>query len=247
MLNYLSFNETSKIPPIVILHGWGGSIKSLKKLGEKLKNKVSNPIYILDLPGFGLSPLPQKLMTTEDYKNSVKHFMQEKKLQNTILIGHSFGGKISLSFATSKEKNISKMILINSSGIKPKNNLKKKFAQIIKTIIPKTLQKNNLLKKFFYYYVLRERDYLKAGELKQSLSQIVNEHFDNELANTEIPVLIIWGVKDQYVPLWMGEKLQNFIPNSTFITVDEGGHDLPIKHPELVSEIISNWLKNKIK
>lgn len=49
--------------------------------------------FLLDLPGFGNSPLPCGY-TVENYVRDIEEFIRHRALSNVVLIGHSFGGKL---------------------------------------------------------------------------------------------------------------------------------------------------------
>lgn len=240
--NYQKFNSGSKLVPIVIIHGWGGSIDSLSKLSAHIAKDSENPIFNLELPGFGSTELPNEIMTTPDYSDFVINFLKEKNLKNPILIGHSFGGKIIIDISSNHRTKIDKMVLINSSGLKPNNSLKKTFGKTMSILTPDKIKDNQTIKSVFYKKVLGESDYLNAEGLKDSLSIIVEEHYDEDIKNIDSPTLIIWGENDSYVPLWMGRKLDEDIPNSKLVVVPSATHGLPLKDPKITSELITQWL-----
>jgi pimeloyl-ACP methyl ester carboxylesterase len=71
-----------------------------------------NISYIsLDLPGFGGTSLISNNMQIEDYGKFVIAFIEKQELKNPILVGHSFGGRVSI-YLGSFYKNISKIVLI---------------------------------------------------------------------------------------------------------------------------------------
>lgn len=240
--NFESYNNQSKEAPIIILHGWGGSIKSLHHLSKNLSQELNHPIYSLELPGFGKTDMYKDVMNISDYGKYIKDFIKSLKLKSVILIGHSFGGKTSIYLTIEKELSIKKLVLINSSGLKPNNSFKKSISKFATKVTPKKLKKNKLIKNTVYKYILRERDYLNAGKLKVSLSTVVEEHFDDNISKINIPTLIVWGENDNYVPVWMGEKLEKNIKNSKLVIVPNATHGLPLKQPKLVAEIVGKWI-----
>ncbi|MBP9758356.1 alpha/beta hydrolase [Candidatus Dojkabacteria bacterium] len=240
--NYKEFNKDSKLTPIIILHGWGGSLNSLNPLAENLSKSVKNRIFNLELSGFGSTPVSKDVMNTSDYANFVYDFLKEKNIKKYILVGHSFGGKTSIALTLKHSEMIEKLILVNSSGIKPKNSAKRKFFKVLISLVPTKVKDIGFLKKIFYKKIVRENDYLNSGKLSKSLSKIVSEHFDKELNHIQTPTLIIWSEKDKAVPLWMGEFLNSEIKTSKFIVVKDKTHGLPLTNPEIVSDIITEFL-----
>jgi pimeloyl-ACP methyl ester carboxylesterase len=244
MFNFKLLNEQSKKTPILLLHGWGGSIESLNAFQENLAKELENPTYNLELPGFGTSPLLDGVCGTHEYALFVKGFLKANKIDEVILIGHSFGGKISIDLAVNKTVKIDKLVLINSSGVEPRNSLKKNLNKLISNLIPQKLKDWEELRAMYYKKILRERDYLTAGKLRESLSKIVEEHYQEKLGEILSPTLIVWGENDSYVPLWMGRILEQKIKLSKLVVVPEATHGLPLKQPKLTAEIVGKWLSD---
>jgi pimeloyl-ACP methyl ester carboxylesterase len=243
----IEYSQLGKGDNLLLLHGWGGNIESLRGLQEILAKhyKVTN----ISLPGFAGSEAPKSTWSLKDYSLFLEELILTLGLKKPIVAGHSYGGKIAIKLALEFPQLISALILINASGIKPKNSLKKsifgigsKVAKVLGSPLPSGLKQK--IKSFGYKYIVREQDYLKSGSLRETFKKIVNEHYNEELKTINIPTLIIWSEKDTYVPVWMGVKMRELIPNSRFIMVENETHGLPLKDPTLTAELIRNYLKN---
>lgn len=81
---------------IVFLHGFGGSHHCFKALASHLDSNFKS--YLLDLPGFGESKL-ERAFNLNDYAKSINDFIINMKIDNPLIIGHSFGGRIALKMA----------------------------------------------------------------------------------------------------------------------------------------------------
>jgi len=115
---------------ILLLHGWGGSIESFLPVFNSLKKYTElNPsfkyrIWSMDLPGFGQSDVPPQNWGSFEYAEFVKKFLDNFTIDKIILIGHSFGGRISIILASKYKTLVDKLILIDSAGIIPKRTIK---------------------------------------------------------------------------------------------------------------------------
>ena len=96
-INYVMYGDKNK-DTIVLLHGWGQNIEMMKPIGEPLSKDYN--VLILDLPGHGLSEEPEYPWEFTEFVDCVKKLLEELKINNPIMMGHSFGGKISLLFAS---------------------------------------------------------------------------------------------------------------------------------------------------
>lgn len=56
------------------------------------------------------------------------------------------------------------------------------------------------------------------------------------------PVSILWGEKDEWIPLETGKRLHSAIPNSTFAVVPNAGHLAQLENPDFVHKKIEAFL-----
>lgn len=76
---------------ILILSGWGSNSNRWQKVKELIEQNGIE-VLILDLPGFGITPSPEKPWGREDYINWIFQAIKEKNWEKFNLFGHSFGG-----------------------------------------------------------------------------------------------------------------------------------------------------------
>lgn len=213
-INYIDYGEGKNT--IVLLHGWGQNIEMMKPVGDGLKN---NRIVIIDLPGFGNSPEPDSIWSMYDYADAVKELLDKLKIDNPILIGHSFGGKISLIYASKYKTN--KLVLFGSP-------YKKEIQKVsTKTKILKSLKKVPVLNKLegFAKKHIGSRDYKNASELMRNIMvEHVNLDITEELKNIKCPTLIVWGTMDAEVPIEQAYELEKLISDSAVIPYEGCTH-----------------------
>ncbi|HSD99023.1 MAG TPA: alpha/beta hydrolase [Patescibacteria group bacterium] len=236
--------------PVVILHGWGyfnpGQHRFLevKKLLERKKYIVFTP----DLPGFGSNILKKEQLFFEDYVDFVKEFLEKQKLKRVTLIGHSFGGRIAIAFATSHPTYISKLILVAPSGIPHVLSLKKRFVQFLAKqakhifILPFTQLLYKPARKLLYKSI-GEMDYYKSGNLTKTFKNVYAVSILNYLKKITQPTLILWGEKDTFVPVADGVLMHQRIGNSQLVIEKNEGHKFPYENPKLFVKDILSFLE----
>ncbi len=235
---------------IYLLHGWGGSKESLKGIEENLSTNDFS-IKRLEMPGQGDTKEMNGSWSMKHYSMWLQTHINNENIQNTILIGHSFGGRIILESIIKQGLNPKAIVLIDVSGIKPRNSYKKLFwkalsipYKALNLLIGEKLSEK--IKRFVYFYIIRERDYVKtSGNLRKTFQIVNNAYYNDEIDKIDIPTLIIWGKDDTITPLWMGEYLHSRIRNSRFEILN-GTHALPLKEPERVAQIIKDFI-NELK
>lgn len=235
---------------IILLHGWGGSMESLQGLQDELTKTIAYRVYNVELPGFGQSNLQKgKTLTLDDYVAALDIFIEKNNINKPILVGHSFGGKIALAYSIKNGNKIRNLILINSSGLKPKNSLKK-YALILPTksfgllfSLPLLNKIKEPIRRGYYKLIVRERDYLRAKELQKTLKNVLKINLDDQIEKINVDTLLIWGEKDSYTPLWMGEKLSKLLPNARLEVIQGAKHNLPLINPQIISSMIRLHIK----
>ncbi|MFQ5492911.1 MAG: alpha/beta fold hydrolase [Candidatus Dojkabacteria bacterium] len=234
---------------IILLHGWGGSIGSLEKLQQELAD-MGFQVFNLDLPGFGDSGIPGKAMTLDDYVEYLDKLVTRLNIYKPIFVGHSFGGKLAMKYAINKPGTLSNLVVIDASGINPRNSAKRSLlylpAKIFGAVfdLPGLKLVKPIVRKLFYKFVVREHDYVKSDHIRQTFQNIISEHLDGKLDQIKTDTLVIWGEKDTVTPLWQGQQLASKIAGSRFEVVEGAKHSLPLEMPEVVARIIYSYLNN---
>lgn len=198
-------------------------------------------LKMLAIPGLD-SPLHQT-WTIDDYVSWLAATLPNKPVW---LLGHSFGGQLSMRFASLHTKRVRGLILIDSAGIRDesfKMNLKRGlFGSLAK--IGQGLKWSNALRGVFYR-LIRERDYLEAPpELRATMSNVLLYDVLPDLSKIECSVGIIWGKADRVTPLWMGKQINHNLPNSQLTIIDAARHSPQFTHPEKVAELVLRFIKN---
>ena len=107
---HYKFIDNNSEKTLLFLHGWGQNIEMMEPIAKPFMNEYN--VLILDLPGFGKSSEPKTVWSLEDYATMVNAFVKKFKLNHLILIGHSFGGKIAILYASLYK--VEKLILLAS-------------------------------------------------------------------------------------------------------------------------------------
>jgi pimeloyl-ACP methyl ester carboxylesterase len=214
-------------PPLIMLHGWGQSLVSLYGLADLLSK--SRQVHLIDLPGFGLSPKPPSDWNNSEYAERIFAYMEEKGIRRADVLGHSFGGRISIRLASLHPDAIRKVILINSSGLKGKATTKRTFRMQLAQLSAKTcraLDRNFGFNTFETWHVPKfaSIDYKNSGELRNIFVKTVNEDLSECLPKVAQPVLLLWGERDAETPVSVGERFAELLPDAKFVVLPGKDH-----------------------
>jgi len=230
--------------PIVFLHGWGAEISTFNLLIDELSK--SNDVIAIDFPGFGKSEEPKRAWNLDDYANMTYAFIQSLNIEKPTLIGHSFGGRVSIKL--SQMMTLNKIILINSAGIKPKRKFSyyvrvygyKFFRNVASLPLIKWILKEPLEA---YREIYSSSDYKQATPvMKQILSKVVNEDLKHVLSKIDVPVLLIWGDQDTSTPLEDAKIMEQLIPDAGLVVFEGAGHFSYVEQPARILTIIRTFV-----
>ena len=232
-INYIEYGEGDDI---VLLHGWGQNIEMMKPVGDKLKCHI----IILDVPGYGESTEPPNICTIYDYVECVHEFLNSIGVKNPIMMGHSFGGKISLAYA-SKYK-VKKLVLFASP-------FKKGIEKMpMKTKILKAAKKIPLLNKLegFAKKHIGSTDYKNASEMmRKILVETVNLDIREDVKKIKCPTFIFWGTNDEAVPVEDAKELESLIPDAGLVIYEGCTHYAYLEMLPQVIKVIRIFLEDK--
>jgi pimeloyl-ACP methyl ester carboxylesterase len=244
------FDDFGNGEAILILHGWGGSRKSWINVVDYLV-KDGYRVIVPDLPGFGESEDPKNPQTVNNYRDFVLKFTEKMNLSSLYLVGHSFGGRIAAKIASQNSQIVKKMVLCDASGIKMELDSKAKMisslSRLGNIIFSKRLfsEFRKIAKNIFHFF-LRRSDYVKArGVMRETLKLVVQDDISSELSEIKTKTLIIWGQKDNMVPLKVANIFKEKIINSELKVFPGIKHNPHREIPKELSKTIDDFFKQE--
>lgn len=241
-------SEAPDARSVIILHGWGCRASTMALFEETiLRQCPDRRVYNLDLPGFGDSEEPRSVYGIEDYVKVLEEFIRLKGIRRPTLIGHSFGGRMSILYAS--QADTERIILVDAAGIKPRRSLKyylKVYSfKAGKRILPLVLgQKRgqDLIDK--WRGKAGSSDYRGASpRMRAIMSRVVNQDLKDCLPQIKAPALLIWGEKDTATPLRDAKIMEKRIPDAGLVVYPGASHYSFLDNPGQTRAIVANFLK----
>ncbi len=236
--------------PVVLMHGWGCNRTTLASI-EKLLVPYFK-VYNVDFPGFGKSSEPQYVWGIEDYTRMTEEFLRIEQIENPILLGHSFGGRVGILL--SSRNKVRKLLLVDAAGIKPRHSMsyyvKVYTYKAVKHTLPAIFGKakgEELLNR--YRKRVGSSDYSNASvTMRQILSKVVNEDLTWALPKIQCPTLLIWGSDDTATPISDAKKMEKLIPDAGLVEFPGVGHYSFLENPYQFAAVVNSFLeKDKLK
>jgi pimeloyl-ACP methyl ester carboxylesterase len=225
LINYEILHPNNK-NSIIFLHGWGSN-KEIMKQAFGTYFKDYKHIYI-DMPGFGKST-SDIVLTTFDYGDIIKNFLVKLNIIPSIVVGHSFGGKVA---TLQKPKNL---VLLSSAGI-----VEEKDSKTLLTIrVAKIFNKFGLKK---VTKLLRSDDVNTMSEnMYETFKNVVDEKFNDEFKKYRGNAMILWGTQDTATSLDSGKLIHSLMRHSKFKAYNDD-HYFFLRNAENIEMRILNYV-----
>lgn len=211
-------------PAVMLLHGWGCTHELFVPLANELSRCYT--VYNFDLPGFGRSDEPATVWGMDEYVKMLESFVAEHCPGPVSLAGHSFGGRMSILYASRNP--VTRLALVDAAGVRPKRTLgyyRRVYTyKLKKFLVLKIFRRPDLFDLWRAHQ--GSADYKAASErMKPIFSRVVNRDLSGCLSAIQAPTLLFWGEKDTATPLSDALLMKRRIPAPTRLVVVPGaGH-----------------------
>lgn len=255
----IAWGRAGNGPAVVFCHGTPWSSVLWRPMAEALSDRYT--VYLWDMPGYGMSSKqPDHPVNFAVQADAFGALLRHWELDRPHVIAHDFGGAVSLRAHLVGGAAYASLMLVDVVAIPPSGSPFFKFVQ----------ENPGLLEQLPGYihqamvraYIgnashkpLRDNDLddlVKpwTGDIGQTAfyRQIIDydERYlrDNEdrLPALTIPVHIVWGEQDAWIPVKQAERLHALIPHSTLRTVGDSNHLIHFDAPAQLMYEATSWL-----
>lgn len=238
------YEQTGTGSPMILMHGWGCSSATLNSIADIAVEQ--HTVYNLDLPGFGNSDEPTTVWGVEEYVAMLEEFVRKLKINNPIILGHSYGGRIGILFSSKNQ--VDKLILVDAAGIKPRRSVKY-YAKVYSFKFGKILMRVLLGKEKATRRIEEMRkakgsaDYAAASPMmRQVLSKSVNQDLKYALPQIKAPTLLIWGENDTATPMRDAKIMEKLIPDAGLVSFPGCGHYSFLDNPYQFAAVLRSFI-----
>ena len=230
-------------PPVILLHGAGGSHLSWP---PQIRRLSGQRVYSLDLPGHGKSNGLGRQDIAE-YSKAVVEFIKVLRLGPAVIVGFSMGSAIALLLALQYRKRVLGLGLIGSgakmrvaeSTLELASN-PSMFLPTVETVVENSYSPNVDPR-------IKELAIEQMVETRQSVLYsdfLACDAFDamERVHKIHVPTLLITGGADRMTPPNRAQYLREQIEGAHLHIVDGAGHMVMIERPDVVAELLSDFL-----
>ena len=236
-------------PVVVLVHGLGGRAEDWRNLAPYLVH-AGFRVYMPDLPGYGRSEKPMEFSySVSDEAEAMVGFMDMLGLKQVDLGGWSMGGGIVQHLAFRHPERVRRLMLFDSVGIYEKP------AWDTRLFTPTTPAELDQLKALLMPNPppvpgFVARDILRisrrnAWVVHRAMAPMLpgRDATDALLPQLKMPVLIVWGSEDRLLPLSLGEKMHQLVPQSQLEVIPGCGHMVPVQCTSQLGPKVVDFVK----
>src|SRR5215510_7037450 len=253
--------ESGRGPTVVMIHGNAGSIEDFE-FGVIQALASNYRVIAVDRPGHGKSDRPNT--ANVEYQARLLHqVLSSLRVDQPVLVGHSWGAALALSYALQYPTEVSAMILVAPAAYPDagENRLLQALAKppvlgdmtllFGRAILGRQILRASLSRAFSPQAVPEEyfkrvasswlgRKQLKAYLDDESSLNASLKQFSKHYGEIDIPVVIMTGDHDAIVSAKENAyRLKSVIPQAQLIEIKDTGHQIPQTHPESIARALS--------
>lgn len=239
---------------VVLLHGYLESLDVWSEFYLELAKQFR--VLAINLPGFGESDTLNLYASMEAMSDCVNAVLESEDIEKCIMTGHSMGGYVSLAFAEKHKDKLIGLSLFHSTPFADNEEKKQnrqreielitqgKKSKIISINIPRTFADDNVSS------FSKEINNLKDSALQTSDEGIIHALYgmiqrpdrQHVLKNINIPVLLIAGKNDNYIPLEISTQIAELSTKIQLEILENSGHMGFVEEKEKSVKILSGFI-----
>ena len=234
---------------LVLVHGLGARGEDWREMIPALAGWGFH-VYAPDLPGYGRSSKPADATYSIAMEEAaVVSFMQAVHLPRADVGGWSMGGWISMKLALDHPEMVDRLVVYDSAGIYfPASFGPELFVpgdapgvtRLVKILSPHPGPMPDFVMRAVLKKITRN-----GWVVQRSMTAMTSgsDLLDFRVHDIRQPTLVLWGAEDELIPLEVGKKIHEGIPNSLLKVVDGCGHLAPLECSEPVVEATEKFLR----
>jgi pimeloyl-ACP methyl ester carboxylesterase len=234
--------------PILFLHPSNGIEPEAPFLDLLAKD---GEVFAPSHPGFGASELGAGMSNIDDLAYYYLDFLEELDLHDVLVVGVSFGGWLAAEIAIKSTARLSKLVLIDSVGIKVSDRETRDIADLF------ALTPDEIAELVYHDPTQAQRDLTQLpDDVLRSIARnreasarfgwspyMHDPKLKQRLHRIDVPALFLWGESDRVVKPDYGRAFAGFVPGARFELIAKAGHAPHVEQPEATARKILAFAK----
>src|SRR5687768_1956052 len=248
-------------PPVVLLHGVGGSRSNWALVAPELAR--ARRVLVVDLPGHGRSSALPAAPGLAPYADRVAKLIEDEGLAPAVVVGHSLGGLVGIRLAGRRPELVRGLVLAAAAGITSSTLRAERMLALVGWLQPgrrvsphwRAVARSAALKRAVFGHWFAADPAALSADAVEALLVDINLHSDTQTALRALarddpradlhlvrcPVLMLWGAKDNQLPLDDAFDYARRL-RATLRTIADCGHLLIVERPAACLDAIDRFL-----
>jgi len=248
-------------PPLVLLHGLGGSRSNWAFLAPELAR--TRRVLVVDLPGHGRSSALPAAPGLGPYADRVAKLVEAEGLAPADVVGHSFGGLVAIRLAVRRPDLVRSLVLAAAAGITSSTLRAERILALVGWIQPgrrispywRDVARGAVLRRLVFGHWLAADPAVLSDDAVEALLVDSNLHSDTQSAFralagddprgdlhlVQCPALLLWGAKDNQLPMDDAFDYARRL-HAPLRTIADCGHLLIVERPAACLDAIERFL-----
>ncbi len=254
-------------PPVVLVHGMLNSSSHWKEVAAELSR--DHTVVAPDLIGHGDSAAPRGDYSLGAHAASIRDLLAAIGIDRATMVGHSLGGGVAMQFFYQFPQRVERLVLISSGGLGREVSPVLRTAALPGTSALLSLTINPRLVGGLWRLgaMLRERGaptglYVEAlaralrpletadarGAFLHTLRAVIDARGQRVSATDRlylleaIPTMIVWGERDNTIPIAHGRDAHDAIPHSAMRTIPSAAHFPHLEEPQALALLLREFI-----
>lgn len=257
----LFYREFGVGRPAIILHGLFGQSDNWVTVGRRIADQFH--VYIPDQRNHGQS-LHTSIHSFPAMADDLAEFIEEHQIENPVLIGHSMGGKVAMTYALENPGKVKKLVIIDISPRKyPERITHTQVISQMMSIDLNTVTTRGEVERILELkisdsrtrmFIMKNLYYKIHGKLAwrlnlEAINQSMDLLFDGIRSENQYngPALFIRGGKSDYVPDEDMPLIKSMFPQAIIKTIPGASHWVHADAPEELCYLLSGFLGRECK
>lgn len=245
-VHFYDVQGTGRGPPLLLVHGLGGSANGFYKVMLPLAERFSR-VLAVDVPGNGFSPMPESgPLKLEESVSLLERFIRDVIKEPCVLLGTSLGGAMAIATASKASDLIRALLLVAPAGARVSED---RLTALFKSFAAESYAEAwSLVKRLFHkpplgsvLFVPTLKKMYATDAVKSVLAQAktTDAIAPEILGGLSMPLLLIWGESEKLLPYEGIDYFRAHLPSHAQIEVVRGfGHVPHVERPvELVKRL----------
>jgi pimeloyl-ACP methyl ester carboxylesterase len=255
-------------PPVLLIHGMVNSSRHWESVAMRLADSYT--VIAPDLIGHGDSATPRGDYSLGAHATSIRDLLTAIGIDRTTVVGHSLGGGVAMQFFYQFPQRTERLALVSSGGLgRDVSPLLRSAAlpgasallslaahpRFLAALMSsgERLRRRGSGKGVYMQAIARALGPLEKPDARKAFLQTLRSVIDargQRVSATDrlyllksMPTLIVWGERDNTIPLVHGREAHEAIPHSHFETLPRAAHFPNLEDPEGLAAVLRDFLE----